>query len=102
MGGLDPSWLIFAFLGHPDFQSRGPNNILIILKGFGTPKTGNWGGMEDQDSYSDFQVGQRKGARWSMRTNWVNFTPRQRSNEYPIVPAHSIKRLRLDGSVVQI
>ena len=23
-GGLDPSWLIFAFLGRPDFPSRGP------------------------------------------------------------------------------
>ena len=32
-GGLDPSWLIFAFLGRPDFQSRGPK--LLILKGFG-------------------------------------------------------------------
>ena len=32
-GGLDPSWLIFAFLGRPDFQSRGPK--IHILKGFG-------------------------------------------------------------------
>ena len=32
-GGLDPSWLSFAFLGCPDFQSRGPK--ILILKGFG-------------------------------------------------------------------
>ena len=32
--GLDPSWLDFAFLGRPGFQSRGPK--ILILKGFGT------------------------------------------------------------------
>ena len=26
-GGLDPSWLNLAFLGRPDFQSRGPKNL---------------------------------------------------------------------------
>ena len=31
MGGW---WLNFAFLGRPDFQSRGPK--ILILKGFGT------------------------------------------------------------------
>ena len=33
-GGVDPSWLDLAFLGRPDFQSRGPK--ILILKGFGT------------------------------------------------------------------
>ena len=33
-GGLDPSWLNLAFLGRPDFQSRGPKTL--VLKGFGT------------------------------------------------------------------
>ena len=33
-GGLDPSWLILAFLGSPDFQFRGPK--ILVLKGFGT------------------------------------------------------------------
>ena len=27
MGGMDPSRLDSAFLGHPDFQSRGPKNL---------------------------------------------------------------------------
>ena len=44
-GGLDPSWLNFAFLGSPDFQSRGPKKT--YFKGFwglwtenrGAPKT---------------------------------------------------------------
>ena len=26
-GGLDPSWLDFAFLGRPDFPSRGPKTL---------------------------------------------------------------------------
>ena len=26
-GGLDPSWLDLAFLGRPDFPSRGPQNL---------------------------------------------------------------------------
>ena len=30
-GGLDPSWLDFAFLGCPDFQSRGLK--MLVLKG---------------------------------------------------------------------
>ena len=34
MGGLDPSWLNLAFLGRPDFQSRGPK--MLVLKGLGT------------------------------------------------------------------
>ena len=29
-GGLDPSWLNLAFLGRPDFQSRGPK---ILIRG---------------------------------------------------------------------
>ena len=33
MGGLHLSWLILAFLGRPDFQSRGPK--ITILNGFG-------------------------------------------------------------------
>ena len=33
-GGLDPSWLDFAFLGPPYFQSRGPQ--ILIVKGLGT------------------------------------------------------------------
>ena len=33
-GGLDPSWLNLAFLGRPDFQSRGPQ--MLVLKGFRT------------------------------------------------------------------
>ena len=32
-GGLDPSWLNLAFLGRPDFESRGPK--ILVLKGFG-------------------------------------------------------------------
>ena len=32
--GSDPSWLNLAFLGRPDFQSRGPQ--IPIFKGFGT------------------------------------------------------------------
>ena len=35
-GGLDPSWLIFAFSGCPDFQSRGPK--ILIFKGFGASR----------------------------------------------------------------
>ena len=34
-GGLDALWLDLAFLGRPDFQSRGPQ-ICLFLKGFGT------------------------------------------------------------------
>ena len=26
-GGLDPSWLIFAFLGRPDFPPKGPKTL---------------------------------------------------------------------------
>ena len=26
-GGLDPSWLNLAFLGRPDFHSRGPKTL---------------------------------------------------------------------------
>ena len=37
-GGLDPLWLIFAFLGRPDLQSRGPK--ILILKGFGASGLG--------------------------------------------------------------
>ena len=33
-GGLDPSWLDLAFLGRPDFPSRGLK--MLVLKGFGT------------------------------------------------------------------
>ena len=33
-GRLDPSWLDFAFLGRPDFQSRGPRR-LILKRGWG-------------------------------------------------------------------
>ena len=33
-GGLDPLWLDLAFLGRPDFLSRGLE--LLVLKGFGT------------------------------------------------------------------
>ena len=36
--GLDPSWLIFAFLGRPDFQSRGPK--MLISKGLLGPQDG--------------------------------------------------------------
>ena len=38
-GGLDPSWLGLRFLGHPDFQSRGPQ--IPIFKGFGDLWTEN-------------------------------------------------------------
>ena len=52
-GGSDPSWLDLAFLGRPDFQSRGPQLPIFkgpqipIFKGFsdlwtenrGAPKT---------------------------------------------------------------
>ena len=33
MGGWNPTWLELAFLGRPDFQSRGPK--ILILKLFG-------------------------------------------------------------------
>ena len=33
-GGLDPSWLNLAFLGRPDFQSRGSK--ILVSKVFGT------------------------------------------------------------------
>ena len=32
-GGLDPSWLDLAFLGRPDFPSRGPQ--IPTFEGFG-------------------------------------------------------------------
>ena len=46
-GGSDPSWLNLAFLGRPDFQSKGPK--IHVFKGFwdrwtenrGAPKTPN-------------------------------------------------------------
>ena len=47
-GGLDPSWLGFAFLGHPDFQSRGPQNA--CFKGFCVLWTENWGAPKTQKS----------------------------------------------------
>ena len=40
-GGSDPSWLNLAFLGRPDFPSRGPQ--IPILKGFWDLWTENWG-----------------------------------------------------------
>ena len=41
MGGLDPSWLNLAFLGRPDFPSRGPK--ILVLKGLGDLWTENQG-----------------------------------------------------------
>ena len=32
-GVLDPSWLDLAFLGHPDFQSRGPKLLFFWVLG---------------------------------------------------------------------
>ena len=40
-GGSDPSWLNLAFLGRPDFPSRGPKILLKLL--FGGLWTEKWG-----------------------------------------------------------
>ena len=32
IGGVDPSWLNFAFLGRPDFQSRSPEVLILTGK----------------------------------------------------------------------
>ena len=47
-GGLDPSWLNLAFLGHPDSQSRGPK--ILVLKGFGDLWTENRGAPKTPNS----------------------------------------------------
>ena len=47
-GGSDPSWLNLAFLGRPDFQSRGPQ--IPIFKGFGDLWTENRGAPKTPNS----------------------------------------------------